>query len=213
MGSCIQIQKATKYISHSELDALVEKQSESDELNNCIIIDVREQFVDYDGGHIRGSVHIPENEFVAKFPEIFTKYSSKSKLILCDMYGADAGRSVLCFRHYKNCRKEIVSNYKTETSYYTMKDNASNHEKIAEIINDTNTKEKVEINCNREMISNLSKQQVFVLKGGLFEIVNSSYSNLIENFDESKVGTIKHYQDFMVRKKDGITKMNIFLTT
>eukprot|EP00483_Globobulimina_turgida_P000881 UN00882 len=187
MGSCLQIQcQKVKYILQSELATLMGKPSESDTVNNYVIIDVREEFVDYDGGQIRGSVNIPEDEFVAKIPDIFAKYNTKKKLIFCDMYGAETGRSLSCFQHYKKCKKEIISHYGTETSYYTMKNEDNNHEKIAEMINNKTSKERIDINCNREMINNLSKQQVFVLKGGVFEIVNSSFADLVDNFDESK---------------------------
>eukprot|EP00483_Globobulimina_turgida_P012987 UN13011 len=36
------------------------------------------------------------------------------------------------------------------------------------------------------MITNLARQEVLVLKGGVFELINSSFANIIQNFDTAK---------------------------
>eukprot|EP00483_Globobulimina_turgida_P002797 UN02802 len=183
--NCIQPTEATsypKYILHSELSILLESPSAG--LNEYVIIDLRDESMDYDGGHIHGSVHISNKIFLNKISEIFLNYNTKNKVIFCDMYGSIAGRSILCSHHYSNCRQQIVANYshKTELSYYYI--NSTNEENDEK--NDENNKRRIDINCDQEMITNLARQEVLVLKGGVFELINSSFANIIQNFDTAK---------------------------
>eukprot|EP01083_Nonionella_stella_P222393 793658_1 len=184
MGCCVTYpsdSQEPKYITPSEVANLLRRThsgQDSDLLsdNEYITIDVRDRLMDYEGGRIKKSINISDKAFRDKMAEIFTKYHNKQKIILVDMYGAR--RCVDCYHDYIKCKKQTISNYSNSnnTSYYT-------------IINDDEQKENKKINinnCNEEMILNLSKQEIFILKGGFFELINSKHNRIIVEFDASK---------------------------
>eukprot|EP01083_Nonionella_stella_P146537 461005_1 len=188
------------YLAQSDLANLSRSGS------NHVILDVRDPNMDYSGGHIVGSVNISDKIFYESIPDLIKKYASNPILIIYCMYGYR--RAVKCMEFYVKAISELITNYDedTKTSHYLMyslftqnMDDSRIHLMMYDGQNkwmdESVTRKKVDIDfCDDEMIQNLKKQTLYVLKGGFFKLINDpKNTEMIEGFDRS------HYEQLELR--------------
>eukprot|EP01083_Nonionella_stella_P059452 155518_1 len=199
----------SSYMRQSELVNLIKSGT------SHVIIDVRDEKMDYSGGHIVGSVNISDKSFYESIPNIILKYSKNPFLIIYCMYSQR--RSVKCMEFYVKAISELIANYNkiTKTSHYLMYSIKDQTQKTAEeeqnavggaeIVHDSSIhlmyrdggrygwmdesvkRKKVDINfCDDALIANLQKQKYYVLKGGFFKWINDYQdTEMVEGFDQS----------------------------
>eukprot|EP01084_Bolivina_argentea_P134538 237299_1 len=144
-----------EYMNHSDIEYIIKNKN----AKNYLIVDCRDPLNDYSGGNITNSVNISDKIFECHISDILAKYYNKDEIILYCMFGTE--RSVKCAELYCKARNELITNYdsKGKSFYYVLGN-------------------KIEINCNDEIIKDLIKQKVCVLKHGFFQFINNILSQL-----------------------------------
>jgi len=185
-------QNCYNYIEPTELVNIID--------NNFIyqIIDVRNTNQDYIGGNITGCHNIQYDDFKNKLSFIINQYANKDYIVIHCMYSQC--RALRSMHYYKKCIEHIM------TKFLNRKNKNVNE------ISFNNTdykyfKDNIIIDIN--LINNLLKQKMFILKNGFSGWIsyhhNSIYFNkYIQNFDKKfwKINIkYKHCDDWMGWKK------------
>eukprot|EP01084_Bolivina_argentea_P205026 350256_1 len=155
---------------------------------NYMIFDLRG--IDYLGGHLANSVHIPDTSFYDQIPMILQKNHGVSMVMFQCMDGSL--RSVENVEYLAKARKELIKNYDeaTKTSYYYQYKLKVQHDAHKTVLRSINwesegwmkrfvEKKKVEIDfsLHEDMFRNVRNQKLFVIAGGFFEFMNSLISH------------------------------------
>ena len=190
-------QNCYNYIEPTELVNIID--------NNFIyqIIDVRNTNQDYIGGNITGCHNIQYDDFKNKLSFIINQYANKDYIVIHCMYSQC--RALRSMHYYKKCIEHIMTKFlnRKNKNVYEISFNNTDYKYF---------KDNIIIDIN--LINNLLKQKMFILKNGFSGWIrhhhNSIYFNkYIQNFDKKfwkiklKNNSIKykHRDDWMGWKK------------
>eukprot|EP01083_Nonionella_stella_P011960 33946_1 len=168
-----------QYLKRQKLIRMLHDQKIQKQKGKYIIIDVRDK--DYVGGHIVGSVHIPQIEIEKHWPTIIDKYNIIPLIIFHCQYSEI--RAPAAYQRYSFLLKSLIGLYTKTKAKKQKAPSASDLDTIIKF-------QSIEFTLNDSIVHNLSNQTHIVMDGGFYGFVCDALKNpqdltLIEEFDKN----------------------------
>ena len=163
-------------ILRSKLRQWMDSQDTSTETDTTdfLVIDVRDPSLDYPGGHIKGCINIEQEIFKKNIPLLIQKYHETPNIIIHCMYSQCRGP--LCCRSYCVGVESLLHEFHDKEYTSDLFDNSIENE---------DWKGLKDVTMDQQMATNLTQQNVFLLKEGFRGWVNEfkDDTRYVEDFD------------------------------
>ena len=135
-----------------------------------IVIDVRNEDLDYPGGHIKGSLHFQHDRFRNEIAKIIARYHQMATVIIHCMYSCSRGPK--CCKLYCDALNILLNISQHNAIENDVEARIQQHH-LDEMQNDRQWRQALDaFDLSKVQFDNLCNQKVLLLSGGFFGFLN-----------------------------------------